>query len=181
MSFTARDFRNVVGRFPTGVSIVTTRASTGRLSGVTVNSFSSISLEPALVSFSLAKSLRSFGDFIEARHFAINILGDDQHDISASFAQPGANKWANMNPHFGPMGSPLIRPSVAAFECEKFAHHEAGDHVILLGKVLHFEIGEKTDPLVFFCSRYHRLSSNETSESKRPHTAARRVAGKQGE
>jgi 3-hydroxy-9,10-secoandrosta-1,3,5(10)-triene-9,17-dione monooxygenase reductase component len=163
MMFSQRDFRDAASLFPTGISVVTTRSASDNFIGVTVNSFSSISLEPPLIAFSLGKSLTSLPDFIVARYFAINILGHDQHEISARFAKSGTDKWAALQPDFGPAGSPFIRPNVAAFECESHAHYEGGDHLIFLGRVLHLEAGEKSDPLVFFRSNYRRLCWHDSA------------------
>lgn len=163
MSIDARAFRDASARFPTGVTVVTTRAADGGLVGVTANSFTSISLDPPLVSVSLGRSLRSFAHFLVASHFAINVLGEDQHVLSSLFARPGADKWAAVDPSFAPAGSPLIKPNIAAFECESYARYECGDHVIFVGRVLHLEAGEISDPLVFYRSGYRRLRSDETS------------------
>lgn len=156
--FTSQIFRRALAYFPTGVSVVAARTGDGAPIGVTVNSFSSVSLEPPLVSVNLAKSLRSFPNFENASHFAINVLGQDQHEISSIFARAGHDKWANIDLHRGPAGSPMIRPNLAAFECESYARYEAGDHVIFVGRVIHIEVNDKTDPLVFFRSTYRRLS-----------------------
>jgi len=164
--FTSQIFRRALAYFPTGVSVVATWDGDGAPIGVTVNSFSSVSLEPPLVSVNLAKSLRSFPNFEKASHFSINILGQDQHEISSIFARAGDDKWANIKPHRGPAGSPLIRPNLAAFECESYARHEGGDHVIFVGRVVHIEANDNIDPLVFFRSSYRRLSNEVLAACK---------------
>jgi flavin reductase (DIM6/NTAB) family NADH-FMN oxidoreductase RutF len=158
MMFTSYDFRKAVAHFPTGVSVVSTRAPDGSFIGVTANSFSSISLDPPLVSVSLNKNLRSFRHFVEASHFGINILAADQHGISSTFARAGSDKWSWVRSHVAPAGSPFIRPNIAAFECATYAQYEGGDHLIFLGRVVHLEVNENADPLVFFRSNYRRLS-----------------------
>jgi len=158
LMFTNRDFRDAAAYFPTGVSVITARAADNSFVGVTANSFSSISANPPLLSVSLDKSLRSFGHFVAASHFAINILGGDQQEVSSAFARTGCDKWAYVESHLGPAGSPLIRPNIAAFECESYARYEGGDHLIFLGRVMHIEVTGKSDPLVFFRSRYRRLA-----------------------
>ena len=152
-----REFRDVVGRFPAGVSIATARGLDGKPVGVTVSSLTSVSLQPPLVSFTLAKTIRSLPVFRDAPHFAISILAEDQHDICRSFATPGRDKWASVETAAGVHGCPIIRPNVAAIECERYACHEAGDHLIFIGRVLRLEPGEKDRPLVFFRSGFHRL------------------------
>ena len=156
--FNSYDFRKAVAHFPTGVSVVSARAPGGSFIGVTANSFSSISLDPPLVSVSLNKSLRSFQHFVDASHFGINILAADQHSISSTFARAGSDKWSWVRSSVGPAGSPFIQPNIAAFECENYAQYEGGDHLIFLGRVIHLEINENADPLVFFRSSYRRLS-----------------------
>jgi 3-hydroxy-9,10-secoandrosta-1,3,5(10)-triene-9,17-dione monooxygenase reductase component len=156
--FNNQNFRKAVANFPTGVSVVSVRASDGSFIGVTANSFSSVSLVPPLVSVSLNRSLRSFQHFVDASHFGINILAADQHHISSTFARPGSDKWSWVKSFVGPAGSPFIQPNIATFECETYAQYEGGDHVIFVGRVMHFEIDENADPLVFFRSSYRRLS-----------------------
>jgi flavin reductase (DIM6/NTAB) family NADH-FMN oxidoreductase RutF len=158
MMFTSHDFKKAVAHFPTGVSVVSTRTPDGGFIGVTANSFSSISLDPPLVSVSLNRNLRSFRHFVEASHFGINILAADQHGISSTFARPGSDKWSWVKSYVGPSGSPFIRPNIAAFECATYAQYEGGDHLIFLGRVVHLEVNENADPLVFFRSSYRRLS-----------------------
>jgi len=154
----SHDFRKAVAHFPTGVSVVSTRAPDGSFIGVTANSFSSISLDPPLISVSLNKSLRSFQHFVDASHFGINVLGADQHDVSSTFARAGSGKWSWVKFSIGPAGSPFIQPNIAAFECEAYAQYEGGDHLIFLGRVIHLEVNGNADPLVFFRSSYRRLS-----------------------
>lgn len=156
-AFCEREFRDVVGRFPAGVSIATACGDDGAPVGVTVSSLTSVSLEPPLISFTLAKSVRSLPVFRAAMHFAISILAEDQHDICRSFATAGRDKWSEVDVERGRYGCPIIRPNVAAFECVRYACHEAGDHLIFIGRVLRLAPGEKESPLVFFRSGFHRL------------------------
>jgi flavin reductase (DIM6/NTAB) family NADH-FMN oxidoreductase RutF len=157
-AFCEREFRDVVGRFPSGVSIATACGADGRPVGVTVSSLTSVSLQPALIAFTLAMSIRSLPAFRAARHFAISILAEDQHNICRSFATAGSDKWASVQTAPGLHGCPIISPNVAAFECERYACHEAGDHLIFVGRVLRLTPGEKESPLVFFRSGFHRLA-----------------------
>jgi flavin reductase (DIM6/NTAB) family NADH-FMN oxidoreductase RutF len=156
--FCEREFRDVVGRFPSGVSIATACGSDGEAVGVTVSSLTSVSLKPPLISFTLAMSIRSLPVFRAAQHFAISILAEDQHEICRSFATAGIDKWAATKTARGLHGCPIVSPNVAAFECEHFACHEAGDHLIFIGRVLRLARGEKESPLVFFRSGFHRLA-----------------------
>ena len=134
-TFDSRQLRNVLGTFTTGVTIVTTRDGKGTPYGVTANSFSSVSLDPPLVLWSQALTSKSFSAFDESRYFAINILADDQIALSNHFAKSHDNKFANVAFHDGLGGSPVLKGTVAHFECVKTAAYPAGDHVIYLGRV----------------------------------------------
>jgi flavin reductase (DIM6/NTAB) family NADH-FMN oxidoreductase RutF len=155
VGFSSRELRNALGMFPTGVTVVTARTAAGRQLGVTVNSFTSVSLDPPLISFCLARSLASLPELLKVDAFVVNVLTDEQREISAGFACANADKWARATARIGRVAhAPVLVPHLAAFECSRFAVHEAGDHVIVLGRVLHFEINESAAPLVFFRGGY---------------------------
>jgi flavin reductase (DIM6/NTAB) family NADH-FMN oxidoreductase RutF len=158
--FTAREYRDTVGLFPTGVAVVTAVNASGDRLGLTVSSFSSVSIDPPLVSFSLARSANSFDDWLEVRHFAINLLTQEQMHLSSKFAQALTDKWHGISHSPGKsVEVPVLEGALACFECETFARYDGGDHVIVLGKILsldrHPHDGQR--PLVFFRSRYHQL------------------------
>jgi flavin reductase (DIM6/NTAB) family NADH-FMN oxidoreductase RutF len=157
-SFGERDFRDVIGRFPAGVSVATACDAHGTHVGVTVSSLTSVSLEPPLVSFSLAKAVHSLPVFCGATHFALSVLAEDQDQVCRSFARAGYDKWSSVETEIGANSCLIIRPNVAAFECERYACHEAGDHLIFIGRVTRLAPGEKESPLVFFRSGFHRLT-----------------------
>jgi flavin reductase (DIM6/NTAB) family NADH-FMN oxidoreductase RutF len=159
--FCEREFRDVMGRFPSGVSIAAACGPDARPAGVTVSSLTSVSLSPALISFTLAMSIRSLPIFRAAQYFAISVLAEDQHEVCRSFATAGIDKWASTKTARGLHGCPIITPNVAALECEHYACHEAGDHLIFIGRVLRLTRGEKESPLVFFRSGFHRLAPAE--------------------
>lgn len=153
--FSPHEFRRALGMFPTGVTVVTARIASGRQIGVTVNSFTSVSLEPPLVSFCLARSLASLPDLLGVDAFVVNVLTDAQREISAGFACANSDKWARAKARPGHVTyAPVLLPHLAAFECARYAVHEAGDHVIVLGRVLYFEIDDSAAPLVFFRGAY---------------------------
>ena len=154
MVFTPEEFRKAMGLYPTGVTIVTGTTPDGEALGMTVNSFTSVSLEPPLISFNLAKSLRSLEAFHSLTAFAVNLLREDQTEISQQFAQSGSDQWTNTNHRSGEAASPILEPNIAVFECEPYAFHEAGDHVIVVGRVLRFDMSEEVAPLVFFRGSY---------------------------
>jgi flavin reductase (DIM6/NTAB) family NADH-FMN oxidoreductase RutF len=159
-SFDARAFRDALGSFPTGVAIMTT-VHEGKPVGLTCNSFSSVSLDPPLVLWSLRRESKSLHAFLGAAAFSINILAEDQTALSARFASGKfADKFDGVGCQDGLHGIPLIADCVARFECSPFAHHDAGDHVIFIGRVERFEHGRAEDPLVFHQGAYKMLTES---------------------
>jgi len=156
MSFTSRDLRNAFGLFPTGIAVVTA-LDKDELIGITVNSFTSVSLEPPLVSFNIAQSLRSFEIFSRLKEFNINLLMRDQHHLSTRFAQAGTDKWSNVEYHFNDSGHPVLVPNLAVFHCSRYALYEAGDHRIVIGRVDAFDTNDQGDPLVYYRGAYNHL------------------------
>jgi len=145
----ALDLRRAFGAFATGVTIVTTVDGHGEVFGFTANSFSSVSLDPPLLLVNIAKAAYGLKIFTRAPGFAVNILAENQRDLSNAFASRGADKFANINWNTGPTGSPLLKGVVAWFDCEFFEQVDAGDHVILIGKVLDYQYN--TDAPLAFC------------------------------
>lgn len=148
-----RAFRNALGAFTTGVTVVTTCDAAGRDVGLTVNSFNSVSLEPPLVLWSLARSSGSLPAFLQAEHFAVHILAADQEPMSNRFAQRGADKFSGIELARGEGGIPLLPGCSARFRCRTAFRHEGGDHEIFVGEVLGFEAFERA-PLVFHKGGY---------------------------
>lgn len=154
----AKAFRNALGQFATGVTVVTTVDANGNKIGMTANSFSSVSLDPMLVLWSVAKSCKVFQEFNEAKHFAIHVLKAEQQPLSNQFASPCEDRFAGIQTEQGVGGIPLLTDFCARFECELEARHEGGDHVILVGRVLDFQNrGQETAPLIFHAGRYADL------------------------
>jgi len=151
--FDRRDYRRALGQFATGVTVVTTRGSDGRKVGVTVNSFSSVSLDPPLVLWSLSRQAPSFADFTSASHFAINVLESGQHHLSRQFSTPLPDKFAGVEYAEAEAGVPLLRGVIAHFVCRKTRQYDGGDHVIIIGEVEKYDYGEG-EPLVFHSGRY---------------------------
>ncbi|HEX4597310.1 MAG TPA: flavin reductase family protein, partial [Burkholderiaceae bacterium] len=144
----ARGFRNALGTFTTGVTIVTTRDAVGHDVGLTVNSFNSVSLDPPLVLWSLARSSGSLAAFVGAEYFAVHILGARQEALSNRFAQRGADKFGDLVLARGRGGVPLLDGCAARLECRTAYRYEGGDHEIFVGEVLSFEHFDQS-PLVF--------------------------------
>lgn len=151
--FDRRDFRRALGQFATGVTVVTAKARDGRRIGMTVNSFSSVSLDPPLVLWSLSRTAPSFQDFTTAGHFAVNILAADQHHLSRQFSTPLPDKFAGVLCHEGAAGVPILDGATAHFVCRLVKQYEGGDHVIFLGEVETYKYQEG-EPLVFHSGRY---------------------------
>ena len=133
-----RELRNAFSKFPTGVTIVTSCEANGMPRGFTANSFTSVSLDPPLLLVCIHKRAASLPVFLESKAFAINVLGHHQKDTSGLFATRRADKFANTNWHSSKMGVPLIDGAVAWFECAYEQHVDAGDHIILIGRVNEF-------------------------------------------
>jgi flavin reductase (DIM6/NTAB) family NADH-FMN oxidoreductase RutF len=130
-----RHLRNCLGTFATGVTVITARVPDGGFAGLTANSFSALSLDPALILWSLNRSARSLQVFLQASHFAINILSDHQSELARRFAQPHADRFAGVAVHPGLGGAPLIDQALGWLECTLRSHHEYGDHVLFIGQV----------------------------------------------
>jgi 3-hydroxy-9,10-secoandrosta-1,3,5(10)-triene-9,17-dione monooxygenase reductase component len=149
----ARRFRSALGAFATGVTIVTTRDEQGRDIGLTANSFNSVSLDPPMVLWSLAKNARSLPAFLAAPHFAVHVLAADQEELSLRFATRGSEKFSGLDLERGASQVPLLRGCSARFQCRTAFRHEGGDHVIFVGAVESFDHSERP-PLVFHGGRY---------------------------
>jgi flavin reductase (DIM6/NTAB) family NADH-FMN oxidoreductase RutF len=143
-----RDFRNALGQFATGVTIITTRDNQGAPVGVTVNSFNSVSLEPKLVLWSLAKKSYSLDAFSNAEHFIIHVLAADQKELSNRFAKGSAEKFNDVAYSDGLGGAPLLAGCAASFECRNIERIDGGDHYIFLGQVERFQVEER--PVLLF-------------------------------
>jgi 3-hydroxy-9,10-secoandrosta-1,3,5(10)-triene-9,17-dione monooxygenase reductase component len=152
----SRSFRDALGRFATGVAFVTA-APDGEPAGLIVNSLTSVSLEPPLVSFSPSRSSLTWCRMRRARRFAVNVLGS-QHEQFARRATPsGADRFAGLDWELGPGGVPLITDALASLECEIVAEHPAGDHWIVVGRVDSLRMSPIKDPLVFFAGGFRAV------------------------
>lgn len=160
-----RTFRNIVGSFATGVTVITIPTPTG-VWGMTANSFTSLSLDPTLVLVCVDKSTRTLQFMQEAGVWAVNILGADQESMSRAFAGKDSDEertMADMTYHRGVTGSPLLDGTIAYIECRTWATYEGGDHLILVGEVQDAAIaGPEGQPLLFFRGRYGQLAQPST-------------------
>ncbi|MFS8976458.1 flavin reductase family protein [Cupriavidus necator] len=157
----AREFRNALGRFATGVAIVTTRTPDGEPWGVTVNSFSSVSLEPRLVLWSLAKKSYSLEAFRKTGSFVIHVLAADQEHVSNRFARGADGKFAGVPCTDGIDGSPVLPGCAAVFQCRNTHQYDGGDHVIFIGEVRHYDTSDR-EALLFYKGSYARAANDLT-------------------
>lgn len=156
--FDPRDFRLALGLFATGVTIVTTRTSSGDPIGLTANSFSSVSLSPPLVLWSLSLRSPNLANFLQSTHFGINVLARDQIALAQRFSKPVQRKFDGIAHGYGGHGMPMIDGSAAQFECRTEARHYAGDHVIFIGHVLHYSHTGR-DVVGYFRGRYVEVTA----------------------
>lgn len=167
MMFTERTFRDALGLFPTGVAVVTTITKDGARIGATVSSFNSVSLSPPLVLFSIARTSKSFAAWNDADTYAINILHEHQHTVSTRFARSLAEKWDGIVPLAGHTGALLIPGALASFECENYARHDGGDHLILVGKVCALTVttAGNSRPLIFYRGAYQKIERDHDHDT----------------
>lgn len=147
------ELRRALGRFATGVTIVTTCTEDGRIEGLTANSFSSVSLDPPLVLWSLNRTARALSSFLSARWFAVNVLGSHQSGLSAQFSAMIDDRFAGLSFAVGLGGCPVLEDCIAQFECSVYDRVEAGDHVIFLGRVERMRYRDGV-PLLYSGGRY---------------------------
>jgi flavin reductase (DIM6/NTAB) family NADH-FMN oxidoreductase RutF len=152
-SLDPKELRRAFGSFVTGVTIVTALDAHGHPVGLTANSFSSVSLDPPLVLWSLARNAPSVGDFTGASHFAINVLAANQHHLSRRFATPLPDKFTEVDCCEGTAGVPLLDGVIARFVCRNVRQYDGGDHLIFIGEVERYDRFDG-EPLVFHAGRY---------------------------
>lgn len=152
-----RSLRDALGEYATGVAVITARAADGQPVGVTINSFTSVSLEPPLVLWSLGLSSPSLAVFEACSHYAVNVLAADQVEFSQRFAQSQSDKFAGIATTVGAGGTPLLPGCSAWFECRNEVRYPGGDHLIFVGYVEGFRREQKS-PLIFHGGRYRSLA-----------------------
>lgn len=152
----SRQLRECLGRFATGVTVVTCVDASSTPCGITANSFSSVSLEPPLVLWNIAKVSQSIDAYLDAEYFGVNVLAADQQTVSVHFAQSQHNLYAGIEYHLTDRDVPRLDGTLAWFECRTHEIHDGGDHFIIVGEVVDFETAEG-DPLLFFRGGYTGL------------------------
>lgn len=175
--FDAKAFRQALGSFATGVTIITTRTAEGEPLGLTASSFNSVSLDPPLVLWSLANNAMSFEHFRKASHWAVHVLTAEQEALSGRFARRGQDKFAGLDVDSGAGGVPLLRDCAARFQCKTASTYQGGDHLIFIGEVVAFDQAPSA-PLVFHGGRYAHATRRDGPDVK-PRSAE--LAGSFGE
>ena len=155
-----RDFRNALGTFGTGVTIVTAMAADGTPYGVTCNSFASVSLNPPLVLWSLGMFSQGLTIFQNASHFTVNVLGASQQELALQFAKSSGDKFNGVEWKPGLGNAPILAGSVASFQCRAANRYYGGDHVIFLGAVEAYAYN-KQEPLLFARGGFGRFTADD--------------------
>lgn len=158
---TAEDsLRRSLGCFATGVTIVTAASPVGTHIGMTVSSFNSLSLDPPLVLFSIARTARSLAGLECASSYAVNVLSAHHTDLSNRFARASHDKWEGVEFTLGRSGDPIFDDAIASFECIPYATYDGGDHVIFVGQVVQHRSADHLEPLLFYRGGYHRVTAH---------------------
>ena len=151
------ELRGVLSRFATGITVVTGRDGEGRARGITVNAFTSLSLDPPLVLYCLDRSAFHFDVFSGAKAFAVNILAADQQALSERFACEAEDDFLDLGTIELTTGCPILADCLAALDCETEALHEAGDHLVVIGRVTGLKAQTAAEPLLYYRGGYRRL------------------------
>ncbi len=156
--FDDKMFRTALGAFATGVAIATMVTEDGERHGLTISSFNSVSLSPPLVLFSIGRHVRSYELWKNAGRYVVNVLAEHQRDLSSRFGRPAGDKWQDLQAQMSD-GGVIFPESLAMFDCEAYARHEAGDHDVLIGRVRAISLGRDGDlsPLLFYAGQYHSI------------------------
>lgn len=156
MAVTNEEFRRALGRFASGVTVVTLKDREGNSHGITVSAFSSVSLNPPLVLVCIDNEAGSHYAFHEGRRFVVNILREDQAEHSNQFAAPIPDKFINIHHHEGLEGIPVLKNALVNLECRLVDHRVAGDHTIFIGEVEQAHVNEG-NPLVYYQGSYRKI------------------------
>lgn len=152
-------FREVLGHFASGVVVVAATLADGPI-GLTCQSFASVSLDPPLVSFAVATTSRRYPRIREAARFCVNVLAEDQEDLSRAFGKGAPDLWDGLAWRLSPLGSPVIGGAHAWIDCSTEAELPAGDHVIVLGRVVELGAASERRPLLFYRGTYTSLPAS---------------------
>ncbi len=154
------DFREALGCFATGVTVITAVGPRGELIGITVNSFNSVSLDPPLILFSPNRRAYSLRSFLSTQAFAVNILRAGQEKISDRFARALEDKFSGIDHELWDSGCPILTAALASFECKIRHTYHGGDHVIFVGEVLRLCHDPEGQPLLFHGGKYRGVTGD---------------------
>jgi flavin reductase (DIM6/NTAB) family NADH-FMN oxidoreductase RutF len=157
MTFATRELRDALGCFATGVCVVTAHPRGHLPFGLTVNSFASVSLDPALILWSLQKNSECLAAFDVVEQLAVNVLGADQQQLSDRYAQKSTHELTDSDFKTGKSGCPVLRQSIASFECDVDRRIDGGDHIIMLSRVIEISSDRHKSPLVFYAGQYREI------------------------
>ncbi|MGE0666435.1 MAG: flavin reductase family protein [Sphingomonadales bacterium] len=160
-SIDPRALRRAFSCFATGVTVVTTHSRAGTPIGLTMNSFSSVSLDPPLILFSLGKKSEQYDDFMSASIFAVNVLCEEQVGLSGRFSTPGDKSFGDIPYDQWETGAPIIPGALAAFDCHIDQRVDAGDHILFICRVVRTEVVSDAAPLLFHRSAYVKIEPVE--------------------
>ncbi|MFT4416124.1 flavin reductase family protein [Fredinandcohnia humi] len=149
-------FKDVMGNYPTGVTVVTTVDENGVPLGLTVNSFASVSLDPLLILWSIDKRVSSYEPFIKTDKFAVHVLAGDQGDICSLFASKGTDRFGNCEWKLSDRNLPILSGAAGVMQCKMFKTVDAGDHTILIGEVVDIENYNKA-PLLYHNRKFGNI------------------------
>lgn len=167
MQFSNDEFKKCLGSFASGVTIVTMIDASNEPQGVTINSFSSLSLEPPMVSFNLGKASYLHNKILNSDSFAVNILATGQMALSRKFAESSSNKWLDINFSKGLHGCPILEGTSAFIECLTGKIFDGGDHSIITGQVVNLKTTDKAKPLVYYMGGYYLLGEEIRQERQK--------------
>lgn len=151
------EFRLACGRFATGVAVAAVRDEAGVPHGLTISSFTSVSLDPPLVLICVGHAVTNIEEFRHSRIFGLSFLREDQRALSEHFARKGHDKFNGVSWHAGRSGVPLITDALGSIECVVYQRFTSGDHDIFVGEVVHVEVTEGS-PLIYYASNYRKLA-----------------------
>jgi flavin reductase (DIM6/NTAB) family NADH-FMN oxidoreductase RutF len=158
-------FKEVMGNYPTGVTIVTTKTKSGEPVGLTVNSFASVSLDPTLILWSIDHRVSSLKEFTEGKGFAVHVLAGDQQELCATFASRNVDRFSTCEWSYSENDLPIIEGAFGVLECKTHQTIEAGDHTILIGEVINIEKYDK-EPMLYHRRHFGSIPSNFYPEQK---------------
>ncbi len=151
-------YRQALGSFATGITVISAPGPGGTPIGITANSFNSVSIDPPLVLFSLKRRSYSLQAFLDSETFAVNILREDQQDLCDRFAQAREDKWSSVGYDIWDTGCPILHDALAKFECRIRHTYEGGDHIIIVGEVVRFEYDPNGKPLVYWRGKFQPMA-----------------------